>query len=148
MATLRVDLFTPYRRGMGPRFVLKTFDLGAATYGFVGRSRIGYELTQRDPDGTRTVLFAGKDFSPSPMHAIDSRDTIAGLMGFLTLRPGDTDRAYFADYTPVQIAFAETHAESLSCAVDSRFHCEDCGSTRERRTRTRCNRCHDRARAK
>ena len=55
-----------------------------------------------------SVLFAGEDFRPSPMHADDADETLRGLLGFLTLRPGDTDREYFADYSPAQLAFAES----------------------------------------
>ena len=70
----------------------------------MARTRIGYEF--RDPSGA--VLFHGDDFGPSPMHADDSDATLRALLGFLTLRPGDTDREYFAHYTPRQRAFAES----------------------------------------
>ena len=82
---------------------LRTWDTGRTRgTGMMARTRIGYEL--RDPCGA--VLFRGEDFGPSPMHADDSDATLRALLGFLTLRPGDTDRDYFADYTPAQLAFA------------------------------------------
>lgn len=59
-------------------------------------------------------LFAGEDFGSSPMHAIDSDDTLRAILGFLTLRPGDTDADYFDDYTEEQMDFARGDAESLS----------------------------------
>lgn len=59
-------------------------------------------------------LFVGEDYGASPMHAIDSDDTLRGIIGFLTLKPGDTDDEYFENYTPEQMAFAESDAESLS----------------------------------
>ncbi len=68
-----------------------------------------------------TVLFEGEDFGCSPMHGIDSDATVAAIMAFLTLRPGDTDPEYFADYTPEQLAYCSEHAETLSCEVDCRF---------------------------
>jgi len=74
-----------------------------------GKSILGYEFFDREGN----LLFTGEDFSPSPMHAIDSDDSVRALLGFLTLRPGDTDEEYFAEYTPEQIDFAETDAESL-----------------------------------
>ena len=80
---------------------LRTWDSGRTRN---GRTCIRYEL--RDPAGA--VLFAGDDFRPSPMHADDADETLRGLLGFLTLRPGDTDREYFADYSPAQLAFAES----------------------------------------
>jgi hypothetical protein len=82
---------------------------------------IGYRLTQREPGRAPIVLFEGGDFSPSPCYADDSDQTVAGLLGFLTLRPGDTDPEYFDRYTDVQRAFCAQHAESLSMEAIDRF---------------------------
>lgn len=67
-----------------------------------------YEPSKSDP------LFTGADYGCSPMHAIDSDESLRGLLGFLTLKPGDTDDEYFASYTADQLDFAETVAEELS----------------------------------
>lgn len=76
-----------------------------------GQTRIGYELY----DGPQLV-FSGEDFSGSPMHADDADATVAGLLCFLSLRPGDTDREYFDDYTPEQLEWCQSgRAEFLSC---------------------------------
>lgn len=69
-----------------------------------GQTVIGYRLVS--PEGV--VLFEGEDFCGSPMNADDSDATLRALLGFLTLRPGDTDREYFENYTPAQRAFAES----------------------------------------
>ncbi len=87
----------------------------------LGKSILGYRLTQRNYDGKHTLLFQDTDFACSPCHAIDSDSCIASLMGFLTLRPGDTDAEYFANYTPEQLEYCQQHAESLACKVMSRF---------------------------
>lgn len=57
----------------------------------------------------------GSDYGCSPMVAIDSDEALIGLMGFLTLRPQDTDDEYFTrhEYTPEQLAWAESAAEDL-----------------------------------
>jgi hypothetical protein len=95
---------------------LRTWDSGRTRgSGMMARTRIGYEL--RDPSGA--VLFSGDDFGPSPMHADDSDATLRGLLGFLTLRPGDTDAEYFADYTPAQMAFAKSDAAQLLAFIYS-----------------------------
>ena len=80
---------------------LRTWDTGKLS---AGRTCVGYEL--RDAAGG--VLFAGDDFRPSPLHADDSDDVLRALLGFLTLRPGDTDADYFADYSAAQLEFAES----------------------------------------
>lgn len=81
----------------------------------MARTRIGYEL--RDPSGA--VLFAGSDFGPSPMHADDADATLRGRLGFLTLRPGDTDAEYFAEYSPAQLAFAASDTCELLAFIYS-----------------------------
>lgn len=68
--------------------------------------------------GDRKPIFAGEDFACSPMHAIDSDACYNALMGFLTLRLGDTDAEYFDGYTPEQIAWRDSgEAEELSVLI-------------------------------
>lgn len=55
------------------------------------------------------LLFEGKDFRPAPSYGIDSLESIASLLSFLTLRPGDTDDDYFKAYTPSQLAWCESY---------------------------------------
>lgn len=84
---------------------LRTWDTGRTRgAGMMARTRIGYELA--DPDGV--VLFAGDDFTSSPMHADDSDEALRTLCGFLFLRPGDTGREYFDGYSAAQMAFARS----------------------------------------
>ena len=67
------------------------------------------------------IIFEGQDFRPSPLYAIDSNETVKCLLGFLTLRYGDTDKEYFANYTKDQIEFMENFAEDLQIQVFDRF---------------------------
>lgn len=71
-----------------------------------------YRLTH---DGA--VVFEGGDFEPSPLDAEDSDAATGALLGFLSLRPGDTDAEYFAQYTPAQLTFADLYGEELSLTV-------------------------------
>ena len=109
---MRTVRFSPYRKGMGPTFTLKLY--------YLGTEHIGYSLTMKEHNNT-TLLFQGEDFRPSPMHSIDGDDAVKALMGFLTLRPGDTDSEYFDGYTPEQLDYCSSHAELLSYAVIKRF---------------------------
>jgi len=115
----RVVRFRPYRRGMGPTFTLTLWDGG---YGQMatGQDLMRYRLTMSEGK-RRTVLFDGTDFGRAPSHASDSDACIESIMGFLCLRPGDTDADYFANYTEAQRAFCEAHAATLSCEVMARF---------------------------
>lgn len=67
-----------------------------------GQSVLQYQLKDR-----RKVIFEGDDFAGSPMHADDSLDTVCALLGFLTLKPGDTDREYFDKYTEDQLDWCQ-----------------------------------------
>ena len=108
---MRRCIFRPYRNG--PTFRLTMFDAVSSW----PRTRVPYRLTMHDGRTPPIVLFEGDDFGPSPMHAIDSDATVRALMGFLTLRPGDTDADYFDAYTDTQRVFCGLHAESLAACM-------------------------------
>lgn len=105
---------TPYRAGMGPRFALTVW--ATRLRDARGQTILGYRLSENG-----RPLFQGEDFAGSPRHADDSNATMAALLNFLTLRPGDTDADYFGGYTDAQRAFCTFHAEALSCYVSERF---------------------------
>lgn len=122
---LRVVRFRPYRKG--DVFRLIVWDTGRTKA--PNHNRLGYRLSigrlaDQNAIGNPAVwkvLFEGEDFG-SPAHlSVDSDETVKGIMSFLTLRPGDTDREYFADYTPAQLAYCSEHAEALSSEVLHRF---------------------------
>jgi hypothetical protein len=75
----------------------------------------------RKPTHTSVVIFEGEDFAGSPMDGDDSDATMQALMGFLTLRPGDTDAEFFASDTEVQRDYRDHHAEALAMVVMDRF---------------------------
>lgn len=114
---IRRARFTPYRKGMGPTFALTLWDADDRPDGRYG---LRYRLNMLEGSKSET-LFEGSDFGCSPLNATDSDETVAALMGFLTLRPGDTDADYFDDYTDAQKEYCEQHAETLGCEVSCRF---------------------------
>lgn len=119
---IRACTFRPYRRGHGPSFHLTMWAADATDER--GQTTIAYRLTMVEKGMITQTLFEGADFHGSPLHADDSDATVAGLMEFLTLRPGDTDADYFANYTPVQMTFVGAHAEALYGEVSS-LVCQD-----------------------
>lgn len=127
--TVRRCLFTPYRKGMGPSFALTMWDTGRRDE--MGKNVVGYRLNQIEPDGKTETLFLGEDFCCSPTHCIDSDSAVESLMGFLTLRKGDTDDDYFKDYTAKQLEYSEQHAEALIGEVQARF-CDENGNVKKR----------------
>lgn len=113
---VRTVRFAPYRKGCGPRFTLDLFDIECTDS--AGRHGVGYELRKG-----KTIVFSEKTPTSAVfVHcAVDSDAAVRSVMGFLTLRPGDTDADYFRDYTPDQFAFASCNAEALACEVYARF---------------------------
>lgn len=117
---IRTCIFRPYQRGQGPWFKLVVWDTGKCIAR--GTTDLGFRLTQHNPTAPKCeVIFEGDGFSPSPMDGDDSDACMQALMGFLTLRPGDTDRDYFENYTPRQMEFAQQHAETLAVCVYDRW---------------------------
>lgn len=74
-----------------------------------GQTVIGYKLWDNGK-----LIFTGEDFAGSPMHADDSDEIVASVLGFLSLKPGDTDQEYFDRYTPEQLEWCEQRADELS----------------------------------
>ena len=116
---LRVVKLRPYRPGLGPIWTLTLWDTHRVDR--LGKSILRYRLTENCPIDGKTVLFEGEDFACSPMHAVDSDYAVAAVLGFLTLRPGDTDAEYFESYTPRQLEFCAQHAEYLQSYITDRF---------------------------
>jgi hypothetical protein len=78
-------------------------------------SRLGFAFYA---PGASEPLFLAEDFGCSSCIAVDSDACLRSLMGFLTLKPGDTDAEYFENYTAAQLAFAQDAAEYLSVWAD------------------------------
>jgi hypothetical protein len=125
---LRKCRFQPYRKGAGPVFSLVMWDTHRSDNR--GCTVIGYRLTAkatqdpRYPDhkpGKRETVFEGENYSVGMGTADDSDAAVAGLMGFLCLRRGDTDEDYFKDETGLQRWFRESHAEALQMVCLDRF---------------------------
>ncbi|MDX3106889.1 hypothetical protein [Nonomuraea angiospora] len=77
-----------------------------------GRTRWLYRLSHHN-----TTIFTATDIS-SPVGVVLSASTLINsattVLGFLTLRPGDTDADYFDAYTPEQLTWRDSYAEELS----------------------------------
>ena len=91
------------------------------------RNSLGKAILKYQFKVGKKVIFEGEDFSPSPCFAIDSLQTAYACLGFLTLKPGDTDREYFENYTEDQMNWAKSSkCEYLSYMVsewEEKNHC-------------------------
>lgn len=90
----------------GP-FKLDLFDTGEVDDR--GASRLAYMFYCEGK-----LIFQGEDYHCSPLASVDGDRSVSGLLTFLSLKPGDTDREYFQDYTEEQMDFAREHGEELS----------------------------------
>lgn len=68
------------------------------------REKFQIDYMLKNPEGE--IIFKGDDFY-IPQREIN-KHTANNLMGFLTLRPGDTDSDYFEDYTIMQWEFCNS----------------------------------------
>lgn len=116
----RTVRFAPYRAGMGPTFTLRIWNDLVPGWDHYGRLRVAYELRQH-AGGVTSVLLQGDDIHLSAGTCTDSNRAVAEIMGWLTLRPGDTDGDFFSDYTPAQLDFCSTHAEALNMTSIDRW---------------------------
>jgi hypothetical protein len=98
----------------GGSYLLTTWDSGRLDGR--GCTVIGYRFEQKLP--VEKMLFEAEDFCHSPLDADDSDESLWALLGFLTLRKGDTDSEYFQTYNEDQLAWSESSdCEELSGVV-------------------------------
>lgn len=76
-------------------------------------------------------LTRGNDFKPSPMHYIDSIETMVSLLSFMAVKPGDTDDDYFKYHSDAFMDWLETdRRDALNLMIsdfedtDSEWHTE------------------------
>lgn len=70
-----------------------------------GRWRVNYRA--RMPDGT---MFSGDQFFPLPTRDPESRQAAIDLLWRVVMPYSERDPSFFADYTPEQLAFAQSPA--------------------------------------
>lgn len=94
-----------------PEFELELWDMRERYR--VGSTPAQHRMAYRFKQSGKTI-FVGDDYGCAPSDAVDSDAAVRGLLGFLSVQPGDTDEGYFASYTAEQLAFAERWGEELS----------------------------------
>lgn len=83
--------------------------------GTLGHSELGYALSyERAGSGEEVLIFLGEDYGCPQHRSVDADETIHDLLGFLSLKEGDTDAEYFSNYTPEQLEWRDNCAEDLS----------------------------------
>jgi hypothetical protein len=89
-------------------------DLNLSAYlVYIGGEKVDYTVCLGDE-----ILFEGIDFKPSTMFAQDSIESLVSLLGFITLKPGDTDKEYFEKYNEFQMGWCKSpECESLAMMV-------------------------------
>ncbi len=101
------DRLRSWRRGPFTLYDLSMTPQGM--YDRAGRMKLGYKLTHRGK-----TIFQGTDFGAAYGAGADSNETAGALLGFLSLRPGDTDPEHFEHYTKAQLDFANRYSDELT----------------------------------
>lgn len=98
----------PIRTWQQGDYLLEVFDLCWTDR--YGKAVVTYRLTHHG----EVVFPEGADFHCSPLNSPDDDGTVAAILSFCSLKPGDTDLRYFADYTPDQLAWCRRYGEDLA----------------------------------
>ena len=78
-----------------------------------GKAELAYRLCVAD-GGRWILVFAGEGFGAPGAGEFDSDATLAAIVGFCALRPGEAEPDFFDRYTARQLGFAEEHGEALT----------------------------------
>jgi len=120
--TLRVP---PMRQGE-PAIMVRAYD--APRPSETGHNYIDLEVRHgREVIFPRGQLFCGVNQWTS----IDGTEARELALSAVAMKPGDTDRDYFAGYTPAQLAWAEEHGEHVSAYREHRFCDPETGAVRK-----------------
>jgi hypothetical protein len=106
-----MNRYEPIRVWGADGFLLQLWDTHRVNR--YGKAVLSYELFDHG-----LLIFKGDDFHCPPLHAPDSDESVAGLLAFLSLKPGDTDPEWFESYTPEQLAWCRARGEELSMYVE------------------------------
>ncbi len=82
-----------------------------------GKAKVAYRFERVTDDGQtgKDVIFDNDDVGCSPMHEPESDESVRAIIGFLSLRKGDTDAEFFDAYTPRHLKWRdEGDPEQLS----------------------------------
>lgn len=94
-------------------FLVELYETGT----MVGsHTAVGYRLYDVDyaiETGDASVVFEGTDYGVPSGQTIDGDRAVEGILGFLSLRPGDTDDEFFAGDTDRQTAWRIARGEHL-----------------------------------
>jgi hypothetical protein len=121
--TLRVR---PFRSAADARAIMiRAYDDLVPGWDSAGRVRLTVEVRHGGevifPKGQLTcALHAESD-------GIKAKELV---MGLVAMKPGDTDRDYFADYTPAQLAWCEQYGEAIDLERMVRY-CDEDGNVKE-----------------
>ena len=90
-------------------------------------TKIDVEVRQ----GGKVVFPRGTLYCGIPGHSsIDGNYAKEAVLSLVAMKPGDTDREYFADYTPEQLEWAERYGDDLS-AIGQLRYCDENGNVRK-----------------
>lgn len=79
-----------------------------------GQHMVGYAFWPADALDSEP-LFLGDDCGVAPSDAIDSDAAMFGVLGWLVLKPGDTDAEFFEHYTAAQLGWCTgSEAEEIN----------------------------------
>lgn len=108
MDNLEAEKDEPIREWEDGKFKLKMWEADDRIPNRVIRNYLAYRFWY---DGKE--VFKGADYAPDASQTDDGDEAVAGLLHFLSLKPGDTDSEYFDSYTTEQMQFAILHGEEL-----------------------------------
>jgi len=88
-------------------FLVELFDMGKLSD--PNHQVVGYRFWDGDE-----LMFEGKDYGVPRGTKLTDGSVVVTLLGFIGLKPGDTDDEYFENYTPKQLEWADQRAEDVS----------------------------------
>lgn len=97
--------------------------------GFDSRGAYKYQLEVRQGGKVIFPVDGPLHGTYFPCWSSDGPNAKEHTLNHLSIKPGDTDDDFFANYTPEQLAFVEKYGEDISCEKERRY-CDENGNVR------------------
>lgn len=111
--------------GYGTMITIRAYDDLVPGWDSAGRVRLTCEVKHGS-----TVVFPKGQLTCALHAASDGIQARELVMSLVAMKPGDTDRDYFADYTPAQLEWCERFGEPLDMERMYRY-CDETGECRK-----------------
>lgn len=107
------------RLSNGKTYYVPVYERNIRTHN--GGVAYSFNVLERTRKNHHNIIFTNMVGSFSPCHACDGDDAKRHVLSHLAMKPGDTDKEFFEDYSPEQLDFVNAYGEEITMLSWDRY---------------------------